>query len=127
MFSAFGLRVLRGISKETWWAERPWDQLHVEHILLHCFSLCSLPRSPLPLGLAAHGSEATAEGVEVRHPPPPRRPKEAFLTARSPWDAEWKLPGRSISQKVANGGVPVRVKDAAVARQRLLFPLGVWL
>ena len=47
----------------------------VEHILLHCFSLCSLPRSPLPLGLAAHGSEATAEGVEVRHsPPPPRKP-----------------------------------------------------
>lgn len=32
-----------------------------------------------------------------------------------------------FSQKVANGGVPVRVKDAAVARQRLLFPLGVWL
>lgn len=93
----------------------------MKHILLHCFSLCSLPRSPLPLGLAAHGSEATAEGIEVR------APKEAFLTARSPWDAEWKLPGRSVSQKVANGGVPVRVKDAAVARQRLLFPLGVWL
>ena len=101
----------------------------VEHILLHCFSLCSLPRSPLPPGLAAHGSEATAEGVEVRHspPPPPPTAKEAFLTARSPWDAEWKLPGRSVSQKVANGGAPVRVKDAAVARQRLLFSLGVWL
>lgn len=54
-------------------------------------------------------------------------PKEAFHTARSPWNREWKLPGRSVSQKVVNGGVPVRVKDAAVARQRLLFPLGVWL
>lgn len=26
-----------------------------------------------------------------------------------------------------SGGVPVRVKDAAVARQRPLFPLRVWL
>ena len=54
-------------------------------------------------------------------------PKETFLTARNPWDGEWKLPGRSVSQKVVNSGVPVRVKDVAVARQRLPFPLGVWL
>lgn len=46
---------------------------------------------------------------------------------RAPWNREWMLPGRSVSQNMANGGVPVRVKDAAVARQRLLLPLGVWL
>ena len=57
----------------------------VEHILLHCFSLCSLPRSPLPPGLAAHGSEATAEGVEVRHsPPPPPLPRKPSLLLGAP-------------------------------------------
>ena len=121
MFSAFGLRVLRGIAEEMRWAERPWGQRRVEHILLHCSSLCPLPRSPLPRALLPTGGKLQQRVLKLDPP------EEAFLTARSPWDAEWKLPGRSVSQKVATGGVPVRVKDAAVARQRLLFPLGVWL
>lgn len=30
-------------------------------------------------------------------------PKEILFTARSPWNGEWELPGRSVSQKVVNG------------------------
>lgn len=66
-------------------------------------------------------------GVKLQQEVFKLHPKEIFLTARRPWKGEWKLPGRSVSQQVGNGGVPVRVKDAAVARQKLLFPLWVWL
>lgn len=84
------------------------------------FASSPVPGEPPSLGPAAHGLKLQQEAFRLD-------PKETFLAARNPWNGKWKLPGRSVSQKVVNGGVPVRVKDAAVARQRLLFPLGVWL
>ena len=117
--------MLRGISKEMWWwAERPWDQLQWSTFSCTAFPSAHSPGALFLWALLPTGVKLQQRVLRLDTPPPPQ---EAFLTARSPWDAEWKLPGRSISQKVANGGVPVRVKDAAVARQRLLFSLGVWL
>lgn len=90
------------------------------HCIAFPFASSPGPGDPSSLGPAVHRLKLPQKVFRLD-------PKETFLTARSPWNGKWKLPGRSVSQKVVNGGVPVRVKDAAVARQRLLFPLGVWL
>lgn len=103
-----------------WWAERPWGQRAVSTFSCTVFPLPA-PQEPSSPRLAAPWEGSCSRGAEVR---PLRKPSSLLEPLGCRMEAPRKV---SFPESGANGGVPVRVKDAAVARQRLLFPLGVWL